>query len=408
MRAEPIFHRAMQSCWCGGITGITTAIVLQALGLKVGIVSESKPLQSPSQICSPLVPTSYAMASAYPHNLRVKNLERISADSQAAFKLLCERADSGVRIYRMFEVFEQEPDDPPLASSRIEFQAFDGAPAQLKDTIDPPFRPGAEHLWGWHFNTYFADMPRYLPFLWQMFDEQGGIYEQRKVEHGAIFEGESQQPIFNCIGHGAIEFARDKAPSVIMRGRQVLVPHAPMITGRDNVPVAYNYTPPAQVFQRADGGPEYVHFFPRATDWILGQTREAGELGADGLWRGAPTVSPEKTFAGCSIPLPIVDLNEILLQNWLGCTLDRSNLLGRVGYRYYRDPAATGVRLALDNTHERVVVHNYGHGGSGITMSWGCAIESARLFLQAGRKMKPTQTNPLGLLLGKLFEGLPV
>jgi D-amino-acid oxidase len=49
-------------------------------------------------------------------------------------------------------------------------------------------------------------------------------------------------------------------------------------------------------------------------------------------------------------------------------------------------PARPAVRLELDQTDDgRPLVHDYGHGGSGFTLSWGCADEVAALLLGAGR-----------------------
>jgi D-amino-acid oxidase len=55
----------------------------------------------------------------------------------------------------------------------------------------------------------------------------------------------------------------------------------------------------------------------------------------------------------------------------------------RVGLR----PARPQVRLEAESADgggpgpgtARLVVHNYGHGGGGVTLSWGCAREVARL-----------------------------
>jgi D-amino-acid oxidase len=51
-------------------------------------------------------------------------------------------------------------------------------------------------------------------------------------------------------------------------------------------------------------------------------------------------------------------------------------LAHRVGLR----PARPTVRLAAEpGDGGPLIVHNYGHGGGGITLSWGCAREAAAL-----------------------------
>jgi D-amino-acid oxidase len=38
------------------------------------------------------------------------------------------------------------------------------------------------------------------------------------------------------------------------------------------------------------------------------------------------------------------------------------------------------VRLERDRSRDdRTIIHNYGHGGSGFTLSWGCAREALDL-----------------------------
>ena len=40
-----------------------------------------------------------------------------------------------------------------------------------------------------------------------------------------------------------------------------------------------------------------------------------------------------------------------------------------------RDSGRTEVRLDKEIISDKIVIHNYGHGGSGVTLSWGCAEE---------------------------------
>lgn len=43
-----------------------------------------------------------------------------------------------------------------------------------------------------------------------------------------------------------------------------------------------------------------------------------------------------------------------------------------------------GPRLEAEAINDKMIVHNYGHGGSGWSLSWGCAKEAARLALSDG------------------------
>ena len=60
--------------------------------------------------------------------------------------------------------------------------------------------------------------------------------------------------------------------------------------------------------------------------------------------------------------------------------LDRDLIVGgAVGLR----PSRSEVRLEVEVITGRTIVHNYGHGGAGVTLSWGCADEVASLVSQS-------------------------
>lgn len=372
-----------------GISGLTSAIVLQALGKKVAIVADDIPLQKPHHERS-FVATDFAMASAYPHHLQIENLERITTDSQAMFRLLLQHAMSGVHKYRMYEVFEGESPAAPMADARMSFQTFAGKPEQLASTLGVPFRPGAEHVSGYVFDTYFLDMPVYLSKLRRLFNERGGTCVMAHLEPGDLDTLLRDRAVVNCLGLGAKPFMNDRSDHVLMRGIQIIVKNAPTIVNEQSVQVAYNYTPTAEHFSRADGKPEYVHFFSRSDGWVLGQTREPGRLSDNGEWIGEPVPGPQITVGGVEVPKAIWELNAAIVNQWTpdgrgkpcpyACGDALQNAYVRIGYRYYRDPAGGGVRLECEPNNAGAIVHNYGHGGSGITVSWGCAVRVAELL----------------------------
>ena len=57
--------------------------------------------------------------------------------------------------------------------------------------------------------------------------------------------------------------------------------------------------------------------------------------------------------------------------------LDRTKIIGEsVGLR----PSRSEVRLESELVNDTLIVHNYGHGGAGVTLSWGCADEVVSLI----------------------------
>ena len=102
----------------------------------------------------------------------------------------------------------------------------------------------------------------------------------------------------------------------------------------------------------SDTGQELTYVIPRENDIVVGGTDDEGD------W--SRTASPEtaaEILRRASMLVPALR--------------DAKVLHHKVGLR----PARPAVRL------ERVgiVVHCYGHGGAGVTLSWGCADEVSEL-----------------------------
>jgi D-amino-acid oxidase len=102
--------------------------------------------------------------------------------------------------------------------------------------------------------------------------------------------------------------------------------------------------------------PPLMYAIPRRNDCVFGGTNDlSSDLAAD-------AATTDQIIAECSRVLNI----------------DKPNILAeRVGLRPFRK---SGVRLERDELRDsRTVIHNYGHGGSGFTLSWGCAREVVNL-----------------------------
>lgn len=101
-----------------------------------------------------------------------------------------------------------------------------------------------------------------------------------------------------------------------------------------------------------------TYFFPQPYGLLLGGTAQ------DDDWDLAPDPRvAEEIVARCALVRPEIAGARVLAH--------------RVGLRPVRD---AGVRIEAETTASGgLLVHNYGHGGAGITVAWGCAREAAAL-----------------------------
>ncbi|MGH3612462.1 MAG: hypothetical protein ACRDRK_07655 [Pseudonocardia sp.] len=156
---------------------------------------------------------------------------------------------------------------------------------------------------------------------------------------------------------------------------------------------SYNYTPTPDVY----GTPQDRHAMSIATPAVTrGFLAEVGNstrdpLDSGGDWPGEQTSVPEEVFVDADgravrVPGPILSLNADLLTEMTGGELDLLRLRREqpdrfragIGLRFQRGGLGSGVRLACSrvfNRAEKFVFHNYGHGGSGFALSWGCGLD---------------------------------
>ncbi|MEU2745998.1 FAD-dependent oxidoreductase [Streptomyces collinus] len=181
------------------------------------------------------------------------------------------------------------------------------------------------------------DMPAHLRWLRERLVAAGGVVETHAVTGFAEVDGDV---VVNCTGLAARELVPD--PSVRpVRGQLVVVENP----GIDTWLVS------------TDAGGEHAYLFPQPGGLVLGGTSE------EDAW----SLEPDPATAEA-----IIDRCAALRPEIAGARV----LEHRVGLR----PTRPAVRLERDTLPDgRLLVHNYGHGGAGVTVAWGCAQEAARL-----------------------------
>jgi D-amino-acid oxidase len=304
-----------------GVIGLTSAIALAEAGAKVRIVTAKLPHETTSHAAGAMWGSTFAGPAD-----RVRRWAEVSRDELRA------QADdprTGVRIARGMLVARTSSEGPPaFLFPGVRITRRNGAPDgyQAAFSLDVPV----------------VDMPRYLDWLLSRFESAGGSVEVRTVRALADVAGEAGA-IVNCTGIGARHLVPD-AELRPVRGQHVIVEN-----------------PGLDEFFMEEPGPRWASWMPHGDHVVLGGNAD------DGQWSLEPDLAvADEIVRRCAQIEPRLGEARVIEH--------------RVGLR----PARANVRLEAEPLGGATCVHNYGHGGTGVGLAWGCAREVAAMLARQG------------------------
>jgi glycine/D-amino acid oxidase-like deaminating enzyme len=359
----------------GGVSGITTALTLQLMGIKTTCYADQ--LVDENVPPDPMFASLYPAASVIPHSVQSPKLDTLFPASLALFHALYQHNFENLVEHRHFELYEFPVEPPSYTRYLSGFSTID------ESNITPiPRRPGAPELHGWVFDCFVAEWPYYMHNLYDCYREAGGILKQKRLEKDDIRKLPADL-ILNCAGARSGELFDDPEQQEYVRGHLVCVPDQEPLTDAQDWLVSYNYTPLTSVYSTPGGAPSDVYLYPVHGKWVLGGSRQFGRLNDAGDWEGE-THRESINIGGLKVPGPILELNRAILDNSYQLQLpdDLSTMTARAGYRFSRTGTSEGLRLEAERACGKEIVHNYGHGGAGVTLSWGCALAILKYIVQ--------------------------
>ncbi|MGW3039737.1 FAD-dependent oxidoreductase [Kitasatospora sp. NPDC001159] len=310
-----------------GVIGLTTALRLQEKGLEVVVVTADG-----------LLSTTSAVAAAVWYPVGVAAGDRVAGWSAATYAELARQADDGAPGVVMRDTW--------MPAHRRQPEALPWWAAAVPDLRRlEPAELAPAYADGWRFTAPTAEMPLYLPWLLGRFLDNGGDVVHRRLD--TLHQARAWAPVVvNASGLGARQLCDDREMRPV-RGQLVLVRNPGL---RASLRI-----------QDDPAGYTYVH--PRSRDVVLGGTFEEEDWGL-----GSDPLTAEAILARCAVHVPELREAEII-GHPVGLRPDR-----RGGVRLEAETAGAG---------GAAVVHNYGHGGAGVTLSWGCADAAAELAAAA-------------------------
>ena len=273
---------------------------------------------------SPNTTSDIAAALWYPFlSSPVEKTDVWGSNTYNVLKKLAGEKDTGVSMTQTHEYFRSHQPDP-----------------SWKDVVDKFERSNenlpSEYIESFSFVTPIIEMPIYLDWLTRKYELLGGKLEKKTISSFNAISS-SFDIIINCTGLNSGKLLKDEEVYPV-RGQiiRVKAPLTEMYLDQQIETLAY--------------------IVPRSTDVILGGVAQQGNWSLE-----QNTEDHNFILNKCALIIPELKNAEIIED--------------MVGLR----PGRTEVRLEKEVTDSLDLIHNYGHGGSGVTLSWGCADEVVEL-----------------------------
>lgn len=255
----------------------------------------------------------------------------------------------------------------PVADNPAELAKMHELQAHVPGFVHDPalirhhgINPDAGMVDAYSYLAPMVDTDRYLAWLRREALAAGCRLISRRIS-GALREQEHRRlaefgadAIVNCTGLGAVELAADPT----------LDPHrgALIRVVNDGTTMPRITTAHAVAHDATSDTQDMIFIVPRGEDRLL-----LGGLVEPGAWDTDIDLNNHQplrdVLTRCTQFLPAL----------AGATIDQADPV-RAGLRPFR----TG-NVRLETEPGTRIIHNYGHGGAGVTLSWGCAHDVAQL-----------------------------
>ncbi|WDD90196.1 FAD-binding oxidoreductase (plasmid) [Burkholderia sp. FERM BP-3421] len=342
-----------------GVLGLTTALCLRERGIRVTVVAEQFAPDVTSVVAGALWEWPPAVCGYHYDEVSLSRSKHWCMVSFRRFETLANDPATGVYIRPVNFYFRNRIEEHPLHLEKMNeirqhVPGFRRAPELIvENNVNPDIGlvDAYQHL------APMVDTDVYMAWLLAMTEAAGVRVVQGRIE-GVLRSQEASlkasydaDAIVNCTGLGAAALSGE--PMYPLRGAVIrLVNNGSRMPRLDQAHCMSH--------DHVTGVDEIVFIVPRGEDRIvLGAIAEADQWDKDIRFDNHEAI--RKMYArGIEFMPALADVE-----------IDPVEPV-RVGLRPFRHG---NVRLEVEpGTH---ILHNYAHGGAGVTLSWGCGIEAA-------------------------------